>query len=76
MQDMVGARPIELRLAREQAYAAFGYPALPSLFEPTFDGERLYRWLRVTRCDSPPGRGPDTLEIECDMSGGASGGGG
>ena len=76
IEDAVGARPIEFGLGRQQAFAAFGYPALPTLFEPTFDGQRLYRCdSGVTGSDSPPGAGPDPLEIECDMSGGASGGG-
>ena len=30
---------------------------------------------RVTGSDSPPGNGPETMQIDCDMSGGASGGG-
>ena len=76
IEDVVGARPIEFGLARQQAFAAFGYPALPTLFDPTFDGQRLYRCdSGVTGSDTPPGAGPDPLEIECDMSGGASGGG-
>ncbi len=76
VEDVIGARPIEFGLARQQAFAAFGYPALPTLFEPAFDGQRLYRCdSGVTGSDSPPGDGPDPLEIDCDMSGGASGGG-
>ena len=56
--------------------AAFGYPALPTLLHPEFDGERLYSCASpLTGGDNPPGGGPDPLEIECDMTGGSSGGG-
>jgi V8-like Glu-specific endopeptidase len=74
--DAVGARAIAFRLARTQQYTAFGYPAQPTIFEPTFDGERLYACdSPVTDDDNPPGGGPETLQIVCDMSGGSSGGG-
>jgi hypothetical protein len=76
IQDAIGSRPIDFRLAREQRFTAFGYPAQPTLFEPTFDGERLYSCdSAVTGSDAPPGNGPETLQIDCDMSGGSSGGG-
>ena len=76
IQDAIGARPIEFRLDRAQQYTAFGYPAQPTIFEPTFDGERLYTCdSAVTDDDNPPGSGPETLQIVCDMSGGSSGGG-
>jgi V8-like Glu-specific endopeptidase len=76
IQDVIGARPIDFRLAREQQFTAFGYPAQPTLLEPTFDGERLYSCASpVTGSDNPPGSGPETLQIDCDMSGGSSGGG-
>jgi hypothetical protein len=76
IEDVIGARPIDFRLAREQQFTAFGYPAQPTLFEPTFDGERLYSCgSAVTGSDNPPGNGPETLQIDCDMSGGSSGGG-
>ena len=59
-----------------QQYAAFGYPAQPTLFHPTFDGQRLYSCVSpVTGSDNPPGNGPETMQIDCDMSGGSSGGG-
>ena len=76
VEDAVGARPIDFRLSRDQQYTAFGYPAQPTLFEPTFDGERLYTCdSPVTGSDNPPGNGPETIQIVCDMSGGSSGGG-
>ena len=76
IEDAVGARPIDFRLARDQQFTALGYPAQPTIFEPTFDGQRLYSCdSPVTGSDNPPGNGPETMEIVCDMSGGSSGGG-
>jgi len=76
IEDAIGARPIAFNLARAQTFAAFGYPQEASLFNPTFDGERLYRCSSgVTGSDSPAGDGPTTLEIDCDMTAGSSGGG-
>jgi hypothetical protein len=76
VEDVVGSRPIEFGGPRTTSVAAFGYPAEPTLFEPLFDGERLYRCdSAITGSDNPPGNGPETMQIECDMSGGSSGGG-
>jgi hypothetical protein len=76
IEDVVGARKIAFGQPREDPITAFGYPAEPTLFEPLFDGERLYSCdSAVTGSDNPPGAGPDTVQIECDMSGGSSGGG-
>jgi V8-like Glu-specific endopeptidase len=76
IQDAVGSRPIEFALPRAQQFTAFGYPAETTLLGPAFDGERLYTCdSAVTGSDNPPGDGPDTMQIDCDMSGGASGGG-
>lgn len=76
IEDAVGARPIAFALDRAQVFAAFGYPAQATLFEPGFDGQRLYRCdSGVTGSDNPAGAGPATLEIDCDMSAGSSGGG-
>jgi hypothetical protein len=75
IEDVVGARGIAFNRDRRQAYVAFGYPAQPTLLHPEFDGGNLYACRSpLTGTDSPPGSGPETLEIECDMSGGASGG--
>jgi hypothetical protein len=72
----VGARPIAFDLARDQTFTAFGYPAVPTLFRPDFDGSRLYACVSPrTGDDQPPGSGPPPIEIACDMSAGASGGG-
>ncbi len=76
IEDAVGARAIAFRHSRNQQYTALGYPAEPTLFHPTFDGERLYSCdSGVTGSDSPPGSGPATIQIACDLSGGSSGGG-
>jgi hypothetical protein len=76
LEDVVGARGIAFGTPRQQAYAALGYPALPTLLHPEFDGERLYRCdSMLTASDDPPGPGPQTMEIDCDMTGGSSGGG-
>ncbi len=76
IEDVIGARPIEFNRSRAQQFTAFGYPAEPTLFNPTFDGERLFSCSSgVTGADSPPGDGPETMQIDCDLSGGASGGG-
>jgi Ca2+-binding RTX toxin-like protein len=75
IEDVIGARPIAFKLPRTEQYTAFGYPAEPTVFEPTFDGQRLYTCASgVTGSDSPPGSGPETMQIDCDMSGGSSGG--
>ena len=56
--------------SRNRQYTAFGYPAEPTLLHPTFDGERLSAvHSAVTGSDSPPGSGPATMQIDCDMSG-------
>ena len=76
IEDVVGGRGIAFDAPRQAQYTAFGYPAMPTLLHPEFDGERLYSCKSpLTGGDDPPGSGPDPLEIECEMSGGASGGG-
>ena len=66
---MVGGRNIAFNTARQQNYAAHGYPAAPP-----FNGQRL--WV----CNSPliyddTSANPPTMGIDCDMTGGSSGGG-
>ena len=76
VQDVVGARGIAFGGPRPNTVTALGYPAEPTLFEPLFDGERLYSCdSAITASDAPPGNGPPTMQIDCDMSGGSSGGG-
>ena len=69
LQDVVGARGIAFNRGRNLHFEAFGYPA-----EPPFGGGQLYR------CDSDAqgtdtGGQPAPTRIDCDMTGGASGGG-
>jgi V8-like Glu-specific endopeptidase len=71
VQDVVGARGIAFDQPRQQTYHAFGYPV-----QSPFDGRRLQRCVSgLARSDSPPGSGPQTMGIDCDMTGGSSGGG-
>lgn len=74
LQQAVGARKIAFkRNPRQGRLHAFGYPAQPPPKE--FDGRHLFRCdsKLVTRDHS--GGGPSPLGIDCDMTGGASGGG-
>jgi hypothetical protein len=69
LTDVVGGRNIAFNTAREQQYAAHGYPAASP-----FNGQRL--WV----CGSPlvyndTSANPATMGIDCDMTGGSSGGG-
>ncbi len=76
IEDVIGARAIAFGRSSPNSVTAFGYPASPSLFQPLFDGERLYSCdSPITGTDDPGGSGPDPLQIQCDMSGGSSGGG-
>jgi RTX calcium-binding nonapeptide repeat (4 copies) len=78
IEDVVGARRITFDEPRKQVFEAYGYPAVDpntSLFAPNFNGERLFSCISPrTATDRPPGSGPETLEIACDMTAGASGG--
>jgi V8-like Glu-specific endopeptidase len=76
LTDVVGGRGIAFNQKRRKTYQSFGYPAIPSPTAPEFDGEREYRCTsKLAGNDDPPGRGPNTLFIPCDMTGGSSGGG-
>jgi V8-like Glu-specific endopeptidase len=69
LTDVVGGRDIVFNYDRSQTYAAHGYPAASP-----FNGQRL--WV----CTSPlryndGSANPQTMGIDCDMTGGSSGGG-
>jgi hypothetical protein len=69
LTDVVGGRNPSFNYPRQQQYAAHGYPA-----GPPFNGQRL--WV----CNSPlvyddTAANPPTMGIDCDMTGGSSGGG-
>jgi hypothetical protein len=78
IQDVVGARGIAFNQPRDATFEAYGYPAddpNTPLFPPNFDGEHLFRCVSPrTASDAPPGAGPDTIGIDCDMTAGSSGG--
>jgi len=78
VQDVVGARGIAFNQPRDETFEAFGYPAFDPntpLLPPNFDGEHLFRCVSPrTGSDAPPGGGPETMEIDCDMTAGSSGG--
>ncbi|MGH2954265.1 MAG: trypsin-like serine peptidase [Solirubrobacterales bacterium] len=75
IEDVVGGLDLAFDQSRDQLFNAFGYPMLPTLFNPEFDGERLYSCTSPrTADDNPPGSGPAPMRIDCDMTGGASGG--
>ncbi len=75
IEDVIGARAIAFGRPRAGRFAAFGYPAEPTILHLDFDGERLFSCpSSVTGSDSPPGSGPPTLQIDCDMTPGSSGG--
>jgi V8-like Glu-specific endopeptidase len=71
LQDVVGARGIGFDQPRDQLYDAYGYPA-----EAPFTGEQEYRCESDNAgSDQTVGSGPATMAIDCNMTGGSSGGG-
>ena len=74
VKDKVGARGIAFEQPLTNTFRAFGYPASPT---PRFNGERLELCVSgYTGSDgSNPFPPPDPISMECDMQGGASGGG-
>jgi hypothetical protein len=69
LTDVVGGRNPSFNYARNQTYVSHGYPAAPP-----FDGQRLWT------CTSPliyddTSANPPTMGIDCNMTGGSSGGG-
>ena len=72
--DVVGGRGVGFNQPRRQQYASFGYPAQQPPLE--FTGGRMFRCdSPLGGTDNPPGSGPATNWIACDMNGGSSGGG-
>ena len=68
----IGGQGITFNVSASQSFSDFGYPAAPP-----FDGTIQWRCNSTLRGrdTSTPGSGPDPLRIECDMTGGSSGGG-
>jgi V8-like Glu-specific endopeptidase len=77
VQDVIGARGIAFNQSRNQTFVAYGYPAEPTVFSPDFNGQHLFTCTsaRLGDDDPPGGTGPSTMRINCDMTGGSSGGG-
>ncbi len=74
LNDVVGGRGIAFNQQRSNTYQAFGYPAVQPPVE--FTGGREFRCTSgLEGTDNPPGSGPNTNYIACDMTGGSSGGG-
>jgi hypothetical protein len=69
LTDVVGGRSVGFNYNRNQTYAAHGYPA-----GPPFDGQRLWRCTSPLRYNDNSAN-PPTMGIDCDMTGGSSGGG-
>ena len=68
--DRVGGQGIEFNGRRDRHYRSFGYPAVDQ-----FDGRTQWRCdSRYLGSDNPPGNGPRTMKIHCNMTGGSSGG--
>jgi V8-like Glu-specific endopeptidase len=75
LNDVVGGRGIGFNQTRQgRTYQSFGYPARQPPLE--FTGGREFRCTAsLGGTDNPPGPGPSTNWIPCDMTGGSSGGG-
>ena len=69
--DRIGGQGILFNASRSQNYSSFGYPqAAP------FNGLSQFRCNSgLVANDFPPGVGPATMKIHCNMTGGSSGGG-
>lgn len=67
LADVVGGSGIEFNTERGQLYTAYGYPA-----SPPFDGESLEQCQGIGFDDTVGGT--DDQAIDCDMTGGSSGG--
>jgi hypothetical protein len=71
LTEVTGGRGIEWNLSQSQTFTPYGYPAAAP-----FNGERIYYCVSdVIDSGNPPGSGPATLGVGCDMTQGSSGGG-
>lgn len=74
LNEVVGGRGIGFNQSRDQNYISYGYPAKQPPIE--FTGGREFQCNSpLGGTDNPPGGGPNTSWIGCDMTGGSSGGG-
>lgn len=75
LTEVVGGRGIGFNQGRDHQYSSYGYPAQPPPVEFA-SGAREFRCdSPLGGTDNPPGSGPNTNWIGCDMTGGSSGGG-
>jgi hypothetical protein len=69
--DRLGGQGIKFNSPRTQTYLAFGYPQASP-----FNG--FLQWVcgsGLVNSELPPGVGPATMRLSCNLTGGASGGG-
>jgi hypothetical protein len=69
LTDVVGGVSPKFNYPRNQTYVSHGYPAAPP-----FNGQRLWTCTSPLRYDDTSAN-PPTMGIDCDMTGGSSGGG-
>ncbi len=72
IQDKVGSRGIAFNQPTNQTWTAYGYPVTP---QSRFDGEHLEACTGKLKKTDPRQGSPAPIGIDCDMRGGASGGG-
>jgi V8-like Glu-specific endopeptidase len=78
ISSIAGGRGIAFGAARASFYQSFGYPAVNNDGAiPEFSGEREFVCQSAHGADDDlqGGKGPPTMAIGCDMTGGSSGGG-
>jgi hypothetical protein len=77
VSSVVGGRGIAFGTARASFYQSFGYPAVDNGGTiPEFTGEREFVCQSAfALSDDVAGKGPQTMGIGCDMTGGSDGGG-
>ena len=75
LTEVVGGRKIGFNEPRDQQYTSYGYPAKPPPLEFASGAREFKCDSPLGGTDNPPGSGPNTSWIGCDMTGGSSGGG-
>jgi len=70
LAKVVGSRGIAFNKGRDLNFDVFGYPA-----EAPFDGESMYLCESPAQGTDNQGSNPKPTRIDCDMTGGSSGGG-
>jgi hypothetical protein len=77
ISSIAGGRGIAFGAARSSFYQSFGYPTVDNDGKiPEFTGGREFVCQSAFAVsDAVPGKGPATMGIGCDMTGGSSGGG-